>query len=115
MHKALFAPEKIQAHSELEENLDRIVARAKKRKREAAIDTPKSSKSAQLKGITVNRQIELKAIQRAEADEIRKAAGLNLPESNPPDDMTNEIPVPIHQPDNVREIRRRMMKNEEKD
>lgn len=115
LNKALFAPGKIQAHSELEEDLDRIVTRAKKRKREAALDTPKLSKSAQLKGIRVHRQAELEAMQRAEADEIRKAVGLTVSESNLPDDMTDELPVPIHQPDNVREIRRRMMKNEEKD
>jgi putative transposase len=113
LRKAQYLPEKLQAESELDEVLDRIEARAKKRKRMAAQGGPKLSKSARLKAISAHRSAEKEAMQRAEADEIRAAAGLPILASNPARDESGEVPVPIPQPNNVRDIRRRMMSNEE--
>lgn len=112
LHKARSLPESFQALSEFDETLDRIVTKAKKRKREAAIGTPKLSKSAQLKGIKTNRKTEMDSMQRAEADEIRVAAGLAVSDSKVMEGEPDDIPVPIPQPNNVRDIRRKMMRDE---
>lgn len=53
-------------------------------------------------------------MQKSEADEIRAAAGLTVSASKQAADVTDEVPVPILQPNNVRDIRRKMMRNEEK-
>jgi hypothetical protein len=115
LHKALSLPDKIQSLSDLDEHLERIVDRARRRKREAAQGTPRLSKSAQLKGIKANRQAELEAMQKAEANEIRSAAGLTTSVSKPVDETHSDVIVPIPQPDNVRDIRKRMMRNEEEE
>lgn len=112
MHKAQNLPAEFQALSELGEDIDRVVARAKKRKRQHATEGPKPSKSEQLKGIPAHRQDDKNAIRRAEADEIRAAAGLDVSSSNSTADQEDNVPVPLPQPDNVRDIRRRMMSDE---
>lgn len=113
LHKALSLPAEIQALSELDEHVDRVAAKAKKRQREAAQGAPKLSKSKQLQGIKANRKTEVVAMQRAEADEIRTAAGLPVSDSCTAVEEHDDVPVPIPQPSNVRELRRRMMRNEE--
>jgi hypothetical protein len=113
LRKAQHLPEKLQAESELDEVLDRIEARAKKRNRMATQGAPKLSKSARLKAISAHRSAEMEAMQRAEADELRAAAGLPAPAGEPTGDESGEVTVPIPQPNNIRDIRRRMMRNEQ--
>lgn len=111
VRKAESAPEQLQALSELDEDLDQISARAKKNQRKAAPGGPKRSKTARRRDIPANREAEKEAMRRGEVDEIRVAAGLPALADEPSEDEPGNIPVPIPQPDNVRELRRRMMRN----
>ncbi|HEV2800372.1 MAG TPA: transposase family protein [Pyrinomonadaceae bacterium] len=111
VRKAESAPDQLQALSELDEDLDLIAARAKKNRREAAHSFPNRSKTARRRDIPANRDTEKEAMRRAEAVEIRAAAGLLAAANEQSEDEPGDVPVPIPQPDNVRELRRRMMKN----
>jgi putative transposase len=113
LRKAQYLPEQIQARSELDEGLDKIIARAKKRKRETVRGDSRLSKSAQLKGIPANRNAEKEAMQRAEADEIRAAAGVHVSASDPAEDEPEDVPVPIPQPTNVIDMLKRIIHEED--
>jgi hypothetical protein len=110
---ARYRPLRVQADSELDDDVERVSARAKKRKLSDAANTPKLSKRTKVSNITGNRQVERKAMQNAEAKQLRAEAGLTDSNSTAPIDDAEEKYVPISQPSNVRDIRRRMMKSEE--
>lgn len=113
--EAHYRPIRVQADSDLDTDVERVSARAKKRKLNDLANSPKLSKQAKVSNITGNRQAERKSMQNVEAQQLRSDAGLANLNSITPTDNTEEKYVPIPQPSNVRHIRRRKMRNEEND
>jgi len=109
----------LQAESDLDSQVEGIVAKATIRTQEANINAPKESKRSRIENMRARTREEIEHMQRMEGYEI-------LTEESPEFSVrasrsqaasasgADEVYVPIPQPNNVRDIRERMLRDGQK-
>ncbi len=109
----------LQAESDLDSAVDSVVAKATARTQAAIADVPEESKRARLQNMSSRTKVEIEHMQRAEGYEISDKESSEFFEpplkiSTASSEGTGEIYVPIPQPNNVRDIRERMLRDGQK-
>lgn len=106
----------LQAESDLDSDVEAVVAKAMARTQAAIAEAPEESKRARLKNMRARTKDEIEHMQRVEAHEILAEESPDSSEratlsSAASTKGSDEMYVPITQPSNVREIRERMLRN----